>query len=373
MTPKERITIAMKGGTPDRVPVTLGLSEIIPVQKTTDDYIEFFMKAKIPLWRARVETEYDLFGADSFLHLCPDSSTEDPELTQETKRESSEEMYYTLTYHTRKGDLSSECYIAKKTPPSVITPFVRDIENDVPKVLELLKHPETQSLDAMNDAYKEIGERAHAGFWLATPVDWWAGLRGTQEMVMDLMLYPQKMHDIFDEYTAYAKALTGYVLGNTRVDSVGLGGSCTSMSVISPALHREFSLPFGKAISDISHSCGRPVLYHMCGKSREALPITAEMDVDCFDALECAPTGNVDLDEVKKIFGGKVALRGNVNSIHVMMNGKTEDVREAVRNCMNAAKSGGGYILGVGDQTPAGTSDENLYAFVESGIESGAY
>lgn len=373
MTSKERITIAMKGGTPDRVPVTLGLSEIIPVLKFTNDYIEFFMREKIPLWKARVETEFDYFGSDSFLHLCPEASPHDPECTRNITRENAEEMFYTLTYHTSKGDLSADYYIAKATPASMLKPFVSDLEKDIPKVLEMLKNPETKKLDGMNTAYREIGDRAHAGYWLPTPVEWWGGLRGTQEMVMDLMLYPERMLALFQEYTVYAECLTEHVFKDTPVDSVGLGGSSTSMSVISPELHRKFSLRFGKIISDAAHRYGKPVLYHMCGKSREALPITAEMGVDCFDALECAPTGNVDLSEVKKIFGGKVALRGNVNSIHVMMNGNTNDVRQAVRNCMDAAKEGGGYILGVGDQTPAGTPDENLYAFVEAGRKYGEY
>ena len=373
MTPKERITVAMSGGIPDQVPVTPGLSEIIPVQKTTGDYIEFYMKAKIPLWKARVETEYHFFGADSFLHLGPDASPEDPECTLRVTRENAEEIYYTRTFHTGHGDLGAECYIARTAPPSMLAPFVRDLEKDIPKVRDLLMHPDTKDLRNMKEAYRLIGNRAHVGFWLPTPIDWWAGLRGTQEMVMDLMLYPEIMQDLFSEYTRYAEALTEYILQNTPTDSVGLGGSTTSMSVISPDLHRVFSLPFGKVICRAAHRFRKPVLYHMCGKSREALPVTAKMGVDCFDALECAPTGNVVLAEVKQLFGSKIALRGNVNSIHVMRNGSSADVEKAVADCMEAAKAGGGYILAVGDQTPADTPDENIFAFVESGRKYGKY
>lgn len=34
---------------------------------------------------------------------------------------------------------------------------------------------------------------------------------------------------------------------------------------------------------------------------------------------------------------------------------------------------GGGYILGVGDQTPYSTPEENLHAFVEAGRKYGKY
>lgn len=113
MTSKERITVAMRGGTPDQVPVTPGLSEIIPVQKFTNDYIEFFMKAQIPLWKARVEVESDFFGADSFLHVAPDASPEDPECVQTVTKETADEMFFTRTHRTAAGDLTADYYIAR--------------------------------------------------------------------------------------------------------------------------------------------------------------------------------------------------------------------------------------------------------------------
>ena len=78
VNPKERITVALEGGIPDRVPVTLGLSEMVPVRFFTDNYIDFFWKERIPLWKARVETEFDRFGADSFIHLSENPSVYDP-------------------------------------------------------------------------------------------------------------------------------------------------------------------------------------------------------------------------------------------------------------------------------------------------------
>ncbi|MFH1970717.1 MAG: uroporphyrinogen decarboxylase family protein [Verrucomicrobiota bacterium] len=373
MTSKERITIAMQGGVPDRVPVTLGLSEMVPVRYFTDDYVKFFWIEKIPMWKARVETEFDRFGADCFMHLGENPSPSDPPVEITNVKETPGEVNYTNIIHTKHGDLSAEYTISSKAPVSRIAPFVKSPEADCAKVMDLLKNPDTKDLAQINSAYKEIGARAHAGYWLPMPVDWWDSLRGTQNMIMDLCDYPGLMQKIFSAYTEYAQTLMNYVLQNTPLDSVGLGGSSTSMSVISPDLHREYSLAFGKTICAVAHKHGKPVQYHMCGKSRKALPITAEMGVDGFDALESPPTGDVDLAEVKKKFGPKVSLRGNVNSIHVMLNGKPEDIEKDIIRCMESAKAGGGYILGVGDQTPYHTPEENLRAFVEYGKQYGKY
>ena len=373
MNSKERITTAMRNGIPDRVPVTMGLSEMIPVRYFGNDYIEFFWKNKMPIWRARVETEYERFNSDGFLHLCENASPHDPPQEIRNVKETPEKVTYTKVIHTPAGDLSADDYIGRNSPVSSLSWFVKDPEQDYQKVIELLKHPESKNLDGITEAYEEIGDRAHTGFWISTPIDWWGSLRGTQTMIMDLFDYPDTIDKLFQAYMEYAVALTDHVLRNTALDSVCMGGSSTSMHVISPDLHRSHSLPFGKAICDKVHEFDIPVQYHMCGKSRKALSITTEMGVDAFDAIESPPTGDVDLAEIKQAFGDKIALRGNVNSITIMLEGTPEDVRQDVKRCMNAAKANGGFILGVGDQTPYDTPEENLHAFVEAGREYGAY
>jgi len=363
----------MRGGMPDRVPVTLGLSEMVPVRYSTDDYVKFFWTDKIPLWKARVATEVDRFGADGFIHLGVKPSPLDPPVEIRDVQELPGAVHYTSVIHTPHGDLSSRYTITQTAPPGRTVSPVQSPDADYQKVMDLLKHPETKDLSDVLPAYQEIGDRAHVGFWLNTPIEWWDGLRGTQNMVMDLCDHPQLMKKIFSAYREYAQALLAYVLSHTPLDSVGLGGSSTSMSVISPDLHREFSLDFGRAICAVARQYDRPVQYHMCGKSRAALAITADMGVSGFDALEAPPTGDVDLTEVKQAFGGTYSLRGNVNSITIMLNGKPRDVERDIVRCMNSAKKGGGYILGVGDQTPYHTPDENMDAFVEYGKKYGTY
>lgn len=372
MTPKQRITVALGGGIPDRVPVAPGLSELIPVRILAGDFIEFWWRRRIPLWRARVEVEADLFGADCFLHLAEDPAPEDPPRERVVLADSADEIRFRDIIHTARGDLAGIGCLKKESTFAQLEPMVRDPEGEADKVLELLKHPHTKDLSALRAAYDEIGSRAHAGFWLPTPVEWWDRLRGTQNMIMDLIDLPAVMARIFDAYTEYAEALLDHVLAHAPLDSVGLGGSSTSMSVINPALYRRYTLDFGKRMVATARRHGRLTQYHMCGRSRQALPITAEMGVDGFDALEPPPTGDVDLAEVKRSFPG-ISLRGNVNSITVMLRGTPADVRRAVQACLAAAKEGGGFILGVGDQAPYDTPDDNLRAFVQAGREFGAY
>ena len=86
------------------------------------------------------------------------------------------------------------------------------------------------------------------------------------------------------------------------------------------------------------------------------------------------PQGDVeDLARVKGLYGQRIALKGNVDPIEVLLKGTPADVERAVRRCIRAAAPGGGYILGTADSTVIGTPFENIHAFVEAGRKYGRY
>jgi uroporphyrinogen decarboxylase len=66
-------------------------------------------------------------------------------------------------------------------------------------------------------------------------------------------------------------------------------------------------------------------------------------------------------------------LKGNLSTTGVMLRGTPDDVRAAVRNCIDAAAEGGGYILSTGDQLSRNTPEANMRAMVETAREYGRY
>ena len=365
---------AIAGGTPDTVPVEPGLSEGVPVRLSGLDYIEFFLKEKVPVWKARIETTVGFFGADGYVHVPWGPGPHDPEVETVMRRETADEVIFDTITHTAEGDLVKTSSVGRNHTVSTLHPAVANAQADEKKVLCLLRYPEEIDLSEYTRAYDWVGDRGMVGLWILTPISWWVEMRGSPEpMILDLVDHPATLDRLFAAYTEYMVALVTHALSTVKVDSVGIDGSCTSMSVISPTLHRRYSVPFGRAIVEVCRRFGIPTQYHMCGRSRAALPITAEMAVSGFDALECPPTGDVDLREVKETFGLRFSLKGNVNSITVMLNGKPENVVQDVERCMAAAKDGGGHICSVGDQCPAETPDENIFALVEGARQMGRY
>jgi len=83
--------------------------------------------------------------------------------------------------------------------------------------------------------------------------------------------------------------------------------------------------------------------------------------------------GDCDLAEVKRRFGSKLSLMGNLHTTDVMLRGSVETVREAARKAIADAGEGGGFILSTGDQCGRDTPFENIFAMIETAQEYGKY
>ena len=129
-----------------------------------------------------------------------------------------------------------------------------------------------------------------------------------------------------------------------KPDVLLLGGSGT-LTLATPALVRKYALPTIKTITRMCKEAGIPSMLHSCGRSMAFLEMLYnETDLDCINPLEEPPMGDVDLAEVKRLYGNKVALCGNVHCA-AMQTGTPEQVVASAEYCLTHAKPGGGYIF----------------------------
>ena len=101
--------------------------------------------------------------------------------------------------------------------------------------------------------------------------------------------------------------------------------------------------------------------------------LAEETDVSCVNPLEIPPMGDVDLAEVKRAHGSKIALMGNLHTSDVMLRGTPDQVYDAAREAILAAGDDGGFVLSTGDQCPRETPDENIFALHRAVEEYGVY
>jgi uroporphyrinogen decarboxylase len=98
-----------------------------------------------------------------------------------------------------------------------------------------------------------------------------------------------------------------------------------------------------------------------------------ETDLDCIDPLETPPMGDCRLAEVKRRFGDRLCLKGNLHTTETMLARDPATVAEASRRAIEDAGEGGGFILSTGDQCGRDTPDENIFAMVETARAYGRY
>ncbi len=150
----------------------------------------------------------------------------------------------------------------------------------------------------------------------------------------------------------------------------------TSGSLIwqSPSTFRELSLPLLKHVTELAYDLGIPTHVHSCGPEKELVRIAAEETrLTAIDPLETPPMGDCDLSELKRLYGDRIVLKGNLHTTSVMLHGGVDDVVAASRQAIDDAAEGGGFILSTGDQCGRDTPDENLRAMVETARTYGRY
>jgi uroporphyrinogen decarboxylase len=112
---------------------------------------------------------------------------------------------------------------------------------------------------------------------------------------------------------------------------------------IKPELLWELDFQYEKRIVDEVHRLGVPCVLHACGCQRETLDMIAEIGVDGLHALQ--PTAQNDIREIKKRYGKKLTLIGNVDIARLLPYGSPWEVDQAVRGLVREVGRDGGYIL----------------------------
>ncbi|MBD3184190.1 hypothetical protein GF312_18035 [Candidatus Poribacteria bacterium] len=139
-------------------------------------------------------------------------------------------------------------------------------------------------------------------------------------------------------------------------------------------IFRELSLPALKELTKICKDANVTSQIHCCGPEYDLVKISAqETDLCSINPLEPPPMGDCNLARLKKEFGHKIGLMGNLHTTEVMLRGTPEDVKKASMKAIDDAGENGGFILSTGDQCGRDTPDENIYAMIDIARTYGRY
>ena len=371
MTSRERILTAMRRGVPDRVPVIPDISNMIPARLTGKPFWEIYLHENPPLDEAYISA-VKRFGMDGWYIYDNATMCEDPVWKNEILESKADELLVRRRIETPFGLLEEVICYPVADPPWSSIGMIKDIAKDVPK---LKWYMEQKSLDVLFRNRNKIGDLGIYGVAIETFMGFWVWVRdgGSMQAIQDFYEQPEMMKQVHEFYAAFVEKATHRIL-KEGPDEILIAGSSSSLSLSSPKLYREFDLPLIQHISSSCKKAGIICHQHTCGRSRQIVEINYyETDVNVMEPLERPPGGDVDLAEVKRKFGDKFCLKGNINTYETMLNGSVEDVEREARACIDAAAEGGGFILATGDQCGRDTPDENLFALIDVGKTYGKY
>ncbi|MHB0998977.1 MAG: uroporphyrinogen decarboxylase family protein [Armatimonadota bacterium] len=381
MTSRERLLTVLHRGVPDRVPVFPGYgtwygSRIFGIDlfdieegRVSAGQIMADLAAKYGC-----ETWYWVGYSDTVPLIRTDGQVEYQSIREEID---SDNYVAEFRMINSMGTLSQRLAFNRYNPAYEVAGFVQDPERDWPIYEACMGNTwEWGGTTSVSDVPEEHHDLGIVSFDIALPVDWWIGLRGDAGAgVMDLYDGTSTLSRAVEWYRRYSLA---YLASRLEIepapDLVVLGGSSSSLSVISPPIYRRYNLDFINAVCALAHTKDVPVMVHHCGKSAKLVEIIAqETDLDIIHPLEPPPGGDVDLREIKRRFGDRLVFMGNLNTYQLMLYGTPKEVEEAARKCIEDAGEGGGFVLANGDQLGRNTPEENVMAMVEAAYKYGQY
>jgi len=156
-------------------------------------------------------------------------------------------------------------------------------------------------------------------------------------------------------------------------DALAITGdfAMTNGPMVSPKFTARFLKPALKKQVDLGHALGVPVFKHSDGDLRKIMDILVGTGIDGLHPID--PMAGMDLAEVKKEYGDRLCLMGNVNCGSTLSWKSVEDVRQEVKECIKKAGNGGGYICMSSNSIHSGVRPENYAAMIEAIKEFGTY
>ncbi len=138
----------------------------------------------------------------------------------------------------------------------------------------------------------------------------------------------------------------------------------------SPAMFEEFVAPYLEKTVRAYHSMGKYVIKHTDGNIMPILDQLVQCGPDALHSLD--PQGGVDLAEIKRLYGDRIALCGNVNC-GLLQTGTEEQVVADVRRSLRDGMEGWGYIFCTSNCVYTGLPLERYELMHRIWLEEGIY
>jgi len=199
---------------------------------------------------------------------------------------------------------------------------------------------------------------------------WW--LMGLEGLSMALVDDPGLVARLFERVGEFQYRVFENMI---QFDCVGLVWHADDIAfstqlMVNPRILREYVFPWYKEMNRVTHQRGRLAVYHSDGALQQVL----EDIIACgFDGLNPIEPKAMDINEIKRQYGSRISILGNIDLIYTLTRGTPEEVREEVRQRIRDLAPGGGYAVASANSIPEYVPFANFNAMREAVFEYGKY
>ena len=155
------------------------------------------------------------------------------------------------------------------------------------------------------------------------------------------------------------------VVADGPADVIATGDNMDGV-MISPAIFREYAVPFYQEARKLVSAKGKVFEGHWCGRTKSLLPHTPGCGLDVVEAIVTRPMDDMSLAEALDMLRGEVVLQGGVPSVLVCEVGGTfDDFARYVRDEVVPLAGRRGFILGMSDNVPPNAEFARVEAVAE--------
>ncbi|MGD9494671.1 MAG: uroporphyrinogen decarboxylase family protein [Armatimonadota bacterium] len=374
MTSRERILTTIRHEEPDRVPISPrvgawmvaqygqgGLAKELEVLPDMDFMYIIGEPGRNYIYS--LPEQYDLPGVE----------------VEQTRREDGDTYIIERTFRTPAGEISDVTRVPPAGREYGVSPNPVKLEHliksrdDLDAVRAILPPPSLRA-DTLRAYEQQVGDRGVIMVCVRSALDHNAGdARGMQNLMVDyyadralfdeiLALFHQ--HSL--EHTRAAlEAGAQFIFGSWYHNSLSSGWS--------PAIFEEVFVPQIRDHVELTHSYGALYDYYDDGKLARSMELIVGCGVDVLETCTPPPVGDFDLAEAKRTIGPITTIKGYVDLLYVVKHGTPELVERRVREAMEIAKPGGGFIIGSSDSFREGTPRENIETYFRACKQYGVY
>jgi uroporphyrinogen-III decarboxylase len=226
--------------------------------------------------------------------------------------------------------------------------------------------------DAVDLVVRRAGRDYSVHGEVTSPLDYVLDLFGFEQAMLGFLDDPGRARAVLERFTdGVIEIAEG--LAAAGVDAIKISSPFAGAGFLSRDFYRTFVLPYEGRIARAIEARQVRAYIHTCGDIHDRLELMADSGVSGIECLDPPPLGRVDLEDAKRRVGDRVFLKGNIDPVHVLLQGdRPAVVADAIRR-IRAGRPGGRFILSTACSIAPATPPDNVRVLADIAEEHGRY